>query len=630
MGNDEDKTSGIEKLLNKGTLFIKQQFLCSVIKYNYMDVGCSKVTIPGREVKKNSTFYLFNIEGFFDIENGFYFSFLELLRIIIALGKTIDDINSYDELEFYIQKGIRGAKMLDDLAIFRYECYLEKKTGGGEGEEKITNKSKSKEKITNKSKSKEKKSNKSIIKEKKFVQKCKSPKGHGNKNKKNNDESICNTNKNFYKHEELAYWITTALKKIIKFIPSKYLDEDKLWPLLRDSLKFLKELLGFKDLKYLLLEIIDVFEDFIQTGFGIYGIVNAAEIFSESKVLGILYIIGGAINVIGGGVDLFIKANNAKDRRKKLKLNKHQQNFISLLNLMNSQMQKMMNTNYKDLYENNVIILSIDLEDVLSNEGVDCKLVNISGIEEYATPLNYSDYNRKQYIKNIIKFYSILLHNIQIPEINEIYDKGKNIDKYDIKDIEKSYYFLLYMKYIILNQYNNKNFWINATEYQIRNLINNNEINFNKILSLIATNEINEDVIMKIYSKEVETKQEDNDIKSNWRKQYNNNYNINKINDNNKYCRHVITKRRNYNEELNENLIQNNYDSNKTESQQEKKIYKPYTYYSRENQFNNSKYNVISNKKRTHHNYTEIKDFKNNSFNDGDFGAPPIAYFRKK
>lgn len=71
-------------------------------------------------------------------------------------------------------------------------------------------------------------------------------------------------------------------------------------------------------------------------------------------------------------------------------------------------MQNMKNKNYKDLYENNVIILSIDLTDDISNEGVDYKLVNIKGIEDYATPLNYWDNNRKKY-----KYIKILLNFIQ-------------------------------------------------------------------------------------------------------------------------------------------------------------------------------------------------------------------------
>ena len=108
---------------------------------------------------------------------------------------------------------------------------------------------------------------------------------------------------------------------------------------------------------------------------------------------------------------------------------------------MKNQMQNMKNKNYKDLYDNNVIILSIDLTDDTTNEGVDCKLVNITGIEEYATPLNYYDNDRKKYITNMIEFYSILLPKIKIPELMDKNDK--NMDNIDRAMIEKSYYFLL-------------------------------------------------------------------------------------------------------------------------------------------------------------------------------------------
>lgn len=217
---------------------------------------------------------------------------------------------------------------------------------------------------------------------------------------------------------------------------------------------------------------------------------------------------------------------------------------------------------------------------------------------------------------------------IQIPDLTE--NSDNDTDKYERKIIEKSYYILLYTKETILNQYNNKNFWINATEYQIRDLIKNNEINFNKILSEIAANEINEDTIKKIYSKEFKTIKGDNVIKNKLRKKYNSKYNISQSTNGNNYFRPVMTKRINYNKELNESLLRKNYDSNKREDQKEKKVNKPYTYFSKENKYNNSKYTVSTRTKRSHHNFTEIKDYANNSFQDGDFGAPPTAYFRKK
>ena len=603
MGNDEDTTSGIEKLLKKGPSFIKHKFLCSAINYNYMELGCSKVTIPGKEVQKNSTFYLFNIEGFFDIENGFYFSFLELLRIIIALEKIIGDLKSYDEIESFVKKGIMGAKVLSDLGIEGYEYYLNNKN------DKSKSKNKSKEK-------------------KKFKPKSNSTKVDIKKKKNNNNKSNFNSYEDMHQSGELIYGITYTLKDLINRIPSKYLDEDKYWSWIRPPLKFLKKLIGFNDLKALLLEIIDIAQDVTQTYFGICGLAIAPEVFATNKFLGVLYGINGAINLIDGGVGLGIKTKNAIDRKRILKRNKHQDNFMALLNLMKNQMQNMKKKNYKDLYDNNVIILSIDLTDDTTNEGVDCKLANIIGIEEYATPLNYYDNNRKKYITNMIEFYSILLPKIKIPELMDKNDK--NMDNIDRAMIEKSYYFLLYMKEIIINQYNNKNFWINASEYQIRDLINNNEVKFNTILSAIAANENNEDIIKKIYSKEIETKKDDNDINNNFRKKYTNNYNINKINNESDYYRPVIRKRRDYNKELNESLIQKNYISNKIENQNKKKLNQSYTYYRKENKYNNSKYTFARNQKRSNHNYTEIKDYENNSSRDGDFEAPPTAYFRKK
>ena len=86
------------------------------------------------------------------------------------------------------------------------------------------------------------------------------------------------------------------------------------------------------------MEIIDFAQDVAQTCLGIYGLANVPEIFQVNGVLGVLYGINAALDLINGGVGLGIKTKKAIDRKRNLKRNKHQENFIALLNIMNIQM----------------------------------------------------------------------------------------------------------------------------------------------------------------------------------------------------------------------------------------------------------------------------------------------------
>ena len=43
---------------------------------------CFKTKIPGKEIESDFTLYLYNIEGFLDIENGFFFILQNLIWIM--------------------------------------------------------------------------------------------------------------------------------------------------------------------------------------------------------------------------------------------------------------------------------------------------------------------------------------------------------------------------------------------------------------------------------------------------------------------------------------------------------------------------------------------------------------------
>lgn len=84
MGNTfENKISAedsIKELEYKQSL-IKKFFTYSSSKNNFMGYKCCKTKISGIEIKSDFTFYLYNIEGFFDIENGFFFTLQNLIWI---------------------------------------------------------------------------------------------------------------------------------------------------------------------------------------------------------------------------------------------------------------------------------------------------------------------------------------------------------------------------------------------------------------------------------------------------------------------------------------------------------------------------------------------------------------------
>ena len=66
-----------------------------------MNTRCIKKDIPGKDIEQNSTFYIYNIEGFFDIEKGVYFSLIELFETMKYCEQNEIDIKNYEDLEKY-------------------------------------------------------------------------------------------------------------------------------------------------------------------------------------------------------------------------------------------------------------------------------------------------------------------------------------------------------------------------------------------------------------------------------------------------------------------------------------------------------------------------------------------------
>ena len=90
------ESEGITKLINNQSLIIKY-FENSQLLRNYMNIRCSNVFIPGKEIGQKSSFYLYNIEGFFDIENGFFFTLHNLIWIMKCFNENKIDTKSYED-----------------------------------------------------------------------------------------------------------------------------------------------------------------------------------------------------------------------------------------------------------------------------------------------------------------------------------------------------------------------------------------------------------------------------------------------------------------------------------------------------------------------------------------------------
>ena len=101
MGNiSENKISAedsIKELEYKQSTLIKKFFTYSSSKNNFMGYKCCKTKISGKEIKSDFTFYLYNIEGFFDIENGFFFTLQNLIWIMKCFNENSIDTKSYQD-----------------------------------------------------------------------------------------------------------------------------------------------------------------------------------------------------------------------------------------------------------------------------------------------------------------------------------------------------------------------------------------------------------------------------------------------------------------------------------------------------------------------------------------------------
>ena len=654
MGSEEttrersEMEDGITILKHKHDL-IKRYFLNSSLLVNNMGLRCVKTVIPGKEIEKNSSFYVFNLEGFFDIENGFYFNLQELLKTIIILEKSKYNIKSYEELEYILQ----AAEVLNFLICSPH--LDEFKTKFYNKENKGEKKMKSKKDIPTKETIKNNIGKFAIIFQ----------------------EFIYTDNNSII---TFSFLLRSFVKKLDKFFPNILKGTNNHF---KKELNFLKKIIPFDDLKSLILEIIDFAENGLQIGFGVKNIIKGIAALPTNKFEGIFFLVEGAIGFIIGGVEMINQFKGIFNRKKEIKISKAQENLLNLLNRLRNLMFDLKQNDFKELYNNNIIILSIDETNDDNSEPLDIQLDNLEGMDNYTNSLNYNNNNRFNYIKKILEFYQLLGEKLNISDfIDEIknLNEGKNNRNLKSEELEKKYFFMTYIKRIILTEYNNQDFWINVTKSQMEDLINESESNFCKILSKLGIKNINENKINNIIENEQKTKVRPNtitpkingydnennckekDISIKENEKNNNNFSENNINNKNDFNKDY-SKEDSYQNQIKELLIEKNKFYNKKKftrfrrfksvkknkelslisqksnkpyfGENNKKMDKRNTFQKLKNNDidkNNNLFKEVKTPLRSNRNFRiakikKIKDESNNcSLNDNDFPAPPSSF----
>ena len=441
MGNSNSTAKeGIVKLISNEPL-IKKYLNKSVLYKNYMNIRCLKVKIPGDEIEQKSSFYIYNIEGFFDIEKGIYFSLVQILETMKFLEENKIQIKDYEDLETKANTLICAIQLMNSINNFS------------------TQKNVSADKKCICTEVKEEKSNNNLNinlggflsfswnknEEKYFKQEIKMEEQEKIKKEINNLElsSIAN-------YTSIALALIEIFQRFIKIKN----------PRIKKVIDWLKNLIPFDELKEIVYFSIRAISGTIS---GFSNIIKGITNFPKSKVLSILNLTTGILELGKVGVDAVITYKKIENQSNNKKRTKAQENFLSLLNQMESLFSELIDSNLEKLKKNNLIILGIDESKDSYNEGIDLKLFKIDNIENYAKCLNEYEDNRFKYIQNMIYFYNKLL-----PKFSQLTDKGEN-------DKNESLDFLLCLQEFIIKNCNNEDFWIEINKESIEQFISNME-----------------------------------------------------------------------------------------------------------------------------------------------------------
>ena len=394
---------GIRKLKEKKDL-IKDYFRKSKIRENYMRVRCSSIEIPGHVINQDCSFFLFNFEGFFDIEKGFYSTLNNILEMSAFFIENKYIIRTYEELE---EKLNYCCSMMDTCIDDGLENFF------------------------------------NLFKDKK------------------GSEKICGLVKSHFQKPHnwvkgARFLIVEGMKTYEKMEGKKIKEPERI----SNAINLLRKIIPYEDFIDLIDQSLKFIENIVYCAEGGYYIFKGIKnIFKDNKFEGALSIFQGILYIGKAGLSIHNDIKRIYNYKQEIKLNKSQENFQTLLNLMNEMVNNLDKTNYKDLYENNIIILAIDNENNTTNEKVELEFVNIDGIDYYAESLDKNDTDRLKFIKNMLIFY------------NRINAKISTYEKEQLKNIKKNRLFLLILRHFMMKYYNNRDKWINLSKEEIERII---------------------------------------------------------------------------------------------------------------------------------------------------------------
>lgn len=241
------------------------------------------------------------------------------------------------------------------------------------------------------------------------------------------------------------------------------------------ALDFIKNVIPCQDLVSYIQTSITLINDGVNFALGVGDLVKGI----QKKNFGLIIL--GSLNMIINGIDIGITIKNQYQKTRTKKLTKSQNNFQKLLNEMNTMFHELINNNLADLYDKNIFIVAIDEKNKSifnSDEGVDLRIINIEELCKYAKYLNPNDIKREKYLQNIILFHQKIANHIGNLNIiqqykNEKGESGKENEDHLSNIKMATALFLNTKREIIENpKYNNQNFWINATEDSLDEILN--------------------------------------------------------------------------------------------------------------------------------------------------------------
>ena len=373
LGYELSSEKSIKELELKQSL-VKKYFEYSSSTNNLMGYKCCKTKIPGKEINSDYTFYLYNIEGFFDFENGFFFTLQNLIWIMKCFNENNINTKSYEDF------GCKIKILFASLEVIA--------------------------------------SKRQMMKIKEYIDLI-----------KENDQLL--------RLGSFGISLLRNSKSVINFL-------ERIIPF--DQFK------GYVSSVFLLIE--GGFE--IWTGFIDMGNLYKA-FLNKNYFEAFIYLLDGTANLYQGGNKINNSYKELQENYREKNFTKAQRNLNALLNKMDKLFNKLKENNLNNLYKKNIVVLAID-ETCRFMEDPDIGLIYVQGIESYAKSLNTIDINRNKFIMNLIIFYLKLKDII-------------SSDEFENKDFKLRYGFMVYLKKIILEQYNQQ-LWNSMNEQNITHLIN--------------------------------------------------------------------------------------------------------------------------------------------------------------